>query len=217
MEEIGRVATGIGEDGRAIEEKHLAILIANNNKDVENYFELKKMIENIALSLARVTLVYEDTTEEKMLPSARTAISVNGENIGVMGVLHPAIVSKLDTKMSVAYLEVDFNKLMQFTNPQITYKKVSKYQTVDMDFNFLVPTSVTYAKIEEMLKLFRCKFNVSYKLKDVYENKQVLGDNKAMTINFAISSNEHTLSAGEIESFRKRLLDHMKTNGINLR
>lgn len=217
MEEIGRVITGIGEDGRAIEEKHLCVLIANGKKDVENYFELKKMIENIALSLARVTLVYEDTTEEKMLPSARTAISVNGEKIGVMGVLHPAIVSKLDTKMSVAYLEADFNKLMQFTNPQITYKKVSKYQTVDMDFNFLVPTSVTYAKIEEMLKLFRCKFNVSYKLKDVYENKQVLGDNKAMTINFAISSNEHTLSAGEIESFRKRLLDHMKNNGIELR
>ena len=72
-------------------------------------------------------------------------------------------------------------------------------------------------QIANIISEFRCKMNVEYKLKDIYENKQTLGDNKAMTINFVISSNEHTLSAGEIEGFRKRLLDHFKQRGISLR
>ena len=86
-----------------------------------------------------------------------------------------------------------------------------------MDFNFLVPNSVNYASLEEMISQFRCKFVVSYKLKDIYENKELFGDKKSMTFNFEISSLDHTLTSNEIDNFRKRFLDHMKQNGIELR
>ena len=218
--EIGRVATGLDKenDNRAIEEKRLGVLIASETKtERELYFELKKIVENIAFSLAQVEISYADSEEAKMTPSARTSLIVDGVKIGHMGVLHPAIIQKLDTKSKVAYLEVDFDKFMKFSKEIEAYKKVSKYQSVDMDFNFLVSSSLKYADIKSIIGEFRCKFNMTYSLKDIYENKEVFGDKKSMTFNFEISSNDHTLSSNEIENFRKRLLDHMKNNGIELR
>lgn len=218
--EIGRVATGldINNDNRAIEAKRLCVLYASETKtEKELYFELKKIVENIASSLAQVVINYCDSEENKLTPSARTALVVDDVKIGDMGVLHPAIVQKLDSKAKIAYFEVDFDKFMKFTKAIETYKKVSKYQSVDMDFNFLVPSSIKYAELESIISQFRCKFNMSYSLKDIYENKEVFGDKKSMTFNFEISSNDHTLSSNEIENFRKRLLGHMKNNGIELR
>lgn len=218
IEEIGRVVTGKREDNSSIEEKHLAVLIASEKAtEKELYFELKKMIENIASSLARVTLTYSDVENPILLPTACTAINTSNGTIGYMGVLHYAITSKIDKKFKVAVLEVDFNKLMQQTEVVRTYKKVSKFQSVNIDFNFLVPAGLRFADIESYIKEFRCKFNVEYKLKDIYENKELFGEKKSMTINFEICSLEHTLSSGEIENFRKRLLDHMKSKGIELR
>ena len=218
--EIGRVVTGLNveDNNRAIERKRLCVLFASESKsDRELYFDMKKIMENLASSLACVKLEYRDSEEVKMTPSARIALFVDGEKVGDMGVLHPAILQKLDTKARVAYVEVDFDKFMKFTKESVTYKKVSKYQSVDMDFNFLVPSSMKYAEIESMLAEFRCKFNVTYSLRDIYENKEVLGDNKSMTFNFVICSNDHTLTSSEIDNFRRRLLEHMKNKGIELR
>lgn len=218
IEEIGRVVTGLREDKSSIEEKHLAILIASEDKtEVELYFELKKMITNIASSLARVKVDYADTNNSLFMPAMRTAIVVNGESVGEMGVIHPMIFSKIDQKKKVASLEVDFNKFMQFTEEDKKFKKVSKYQSVDIDFNFLVPEAINFAQIEAIIKEFRCKFNMEYKLVDVYENTELFGNNKSMTFRFLIDSSDHTLSSNEIENFRSRLISHMKQKGIELR
>lgn len=218
IEEVGRVVTGLREDKSAIEEKHLAVLISSGDKtEKELYFELKKMIENIASSLARVNLSYAESTNENYHPLARTSIYVGGEKIGEMGILNLVISGKIDAKKKVGALEVDFDKLMKFENDTITFKKVSKFQPVDIDFNFKVLSNMKYEAVQNIIKEFRCKFNMAYSLVDVYENKEVLGDYKSMTFRFTISSNDHTLSSNEIENFRTRLISHMANKGITLR
>ena len=60
-------------------------------------------------------------------------------------------------------LELNFDEFMAKNNEVKTYKPISKYQSVDLDFNFLVPKNMKYAEIEQLIKQFRCKFNVKYK------------------------------------------------------
>ncbi len=218
IDEIGRVVTGKDENNLAIEEKHLSCLISSQSKtEKELYFEMKKVIENIASSLAKVQLSYDtNETAEIYHPNMSANILVGEEKVGAFGVIHPNILAKLDKKAKVVVFECDFNKLMQFTNPQKVYKQVSKFQTVELDFNFLVPKAMNCKELQDLIGTFRCKMNMTYKLKDVYES-ETFGDFRSMTFAFAICSNEHTLSSNEIENFQKRFTDHMKNAGINLR
>ena len=175
------------------------------------------MVENIASSLANVNVSYKLCENELFIPSARTSLVVDGEKVGEMGIIHPMISSKIDQKKVVSAIELDFNKFMKFSNAEKTYKKVSKYQAVDMDFNFLVPSAMKYAELESIISEFRCKMNVEYKLKDVYENKEVLGDKKSMTLRFGLASMDHTLSGEEIENFRKEFEEYIKRAGLEIR
>ena len=218
IDEIGRVVVGKDENNLAIEEKHLACLISSTETSEKDlYFEMKRVVENIASSLAKVQISYDTNIQKDLLhPNMRTNIIVNGENVGYFGIVHPNVMAKLDKKAKVVVLELDFNKFMQFSNPIKTYKTISKYQTVELDFNFLVPKNKTYAELQELIGGFRCKMNMSYRLKDVYENES-FGAFRSETFTFAISSNEHTLTANEIDNFSRRLTEHMKNAGINLR
>lgn len=217
--EVARVCTGLNDDKSAIEERHFALAQYSNKFSAEElYFELKKYVMNIAQSLAKVDVEFDNSSEiVNMHNGMSTRLKVNGEVVGYMGILHPMISQKIDKKGNVGIVEFDFDKFMLFTKPQATFKHFTKFQTVDLDFNFVVPESLTYADIEKQIALFRCKFDVKYSLKDVYRNEKVLGDKKAMTFAFNISSKDHTLTANEIDNFSKRLIDHMKQVGIELR
>lgn len=218
IEEIGRVVVGLDENNLAIEEKHLALLMSSTKvSEKEMYFEMKKIIENLATSLSKQLISYTGDSDLKLYhPNMRTDVLVNGENVGSFGVMHPELKAKFDKKINVCMAEIDFNKFMVENSESKTYKPVSKYQSVDLDFNFLVPKNMTFADIQKLISEFRCKFNVQYKLVDVYESKDFEGF-RSETIRFTICSNEHTLSNGEIEGFTKRITDHFKNASINLR
>ncbi len=216
--EIGRVVTGLDSNNLAIEEKHLAMVMASATKsEKELYFEMKRIVENLCSSLSKQHPIYTGETKKELYhPNMSTEVLINGENVGSFGVMHPELKAKFDKKENVTILEFDFNKFMVENAETKTYKPVSKYQSVDLDFNFLVPKNMAFSDIEKLVSEFRCKFNVQYKLIDVYESKDFEGF-RSETIRFTICSNEHTLSNGEIESFTKRITDHFKTASINLR
>lgn len=218
IEEIGRVIVGLDENNLAVEEKHLALLISSATKtEKELYFEMKKIVENLSASLSKQVVGYTGSTLSKLYhPNMSTEVLVNGEKVGAFGVMHPELKAKFDKKLNVSILEFDFDKFMVENTEAKTYKPISKYQSVDLDFNFLVPKNMAFSDIEKLISEFRCKFNVQYKLIDVYESKDFEGF-RSETIRFTICSNEHTLSNGEIESFTKRITDHFKTASINLR
>ena len=218
IDEIGRVVVGLDENSLAKEEKHLALLVASATKsEKELYFYVKQIVENLASSLPKVYIGYTgETNSELFNPNMSTNVVVGEKVVGYFGVMHPELKHKLDKKINVCMLELNFDEFMAKNNEVKTYKPISKYQSVDLDFNFLVPKNMKYAEIEQLIKQFRCKFNVKYKLIDVYESAD-FGDRRSMTFRFTIDSLEHTLSNGEIEGFQKRLTDHFKQNAITLR
>ncbi len=218
MEEIGRVITGLDENNLGIEEKHLAILLASQTKtEAELYFELKKIILNIAGSYLCAEPELVVGSGSKLLSVKESCgIEFAGEKIGVMGVVNPAITQKMDKKFKVCALELNFAKLAKVKAEEKPFVPVTKYQGSEFDYNFLVDEAVRFADIEKLIKEFKCKFNVEYALKDIYRSESLSGK-KSVTINVVISSSDHTLSAKEIDNFNFRFLDHMKRNGITLK
>ena len=216
--EIGRCATGINENNLALEENHLAILVASTKDLGEKlYYKLKEMLDDIAENIYGIKVEFLGKAKLGYInPINSSLICSNGLEIGYFGLLHPQIRSQLDKRFNIAVLELDTNKLQQGTKKEYKINKVSKYQDINLDFTFLVPKTMKYSEIEKHLSLFRAKFIWSYRLSDIYSNSQ-LGDYSAYTFTFNVCSEDRTLTSGDIDNFTFRILDHMKKIGLNLK
>ncbi len=216
--EIGRVANAI-KNNIVEEQNHLAVVLASTTKtDADLYFELKAIVENLAESLVETKVEYiMEQTEEYLHPKNSCALYVNNQKIGCMGVINPRTNQSLSTKHKICVLELDFGKFVNAPVVKQTRNAVSKFQSVSLDFNFLVPENMPYKAIEDIIKNFKCNFIMEQKLKDVYENKEVLKDKKSFTINFVITPTDKTLTTKDIETFSARIIAEFKKNGIELR
>lgn len=216
--EIGRVVTGLNQDNLANEEKHLAVVLASQtDSEKDLFFEAKKIIVDLAKTVVGldVNFVKGEAPNYYHPINCARVISRTGD-YGAMGVLHPVVNNSIDKRFKVVMLELDFSKL---ASTPVYYKKpraISKYQQVEMDFNFLVPSSVTYGEFESIMGKYRNKISNGFSFVDLYEDKS-LGDRKSITIRYELGSMDHTLTGEEIEKFRAELIAHASKNNIILR
>lgn len=217
--EIGRVVSGLDEKNLAIEEPHLSICLASQTLTNETlYFKLKEVLIDIARNVygKQINIGKIDLLPNYMHPVNSTNIYAGDKIIGYFGILHPSVKLAIDKRFNIAVLELNTNELLNAPNYENKIKKVSKFQDVNIDYSFLVPKNTKYADIENHLNNFRAKLIWTYKLIDIYENKD-LGDYSSWTFKFNICALDKTLSAKDIDIFNMRLLQHMEQIGLKLK
>ncbi len=217
--EIGRVVSGLNEDNTVIENKKLAILFASQNKtEFELFEEMKRAIVDLSKNIVGVDVALEPgETVSYMHPVNSFRIKSRIADYGYMGVLHPVVKKSIDKRFNVVMLEVDFVALAESPCYARKIKSVSKYQAVEIDYNILCDANMKYIELTKLLSKFKSKIMTGYELVDIYENKDVLGDKKSVTLRFNLASFDHTLSGEEIEKFRADLEEHIKKVGLELR
>ena len=221
MFEIGRVIAGLDKNNLAVEEKHLAVVLASKTKTEEElYFELKQVAEFMFKTFKnkRLELNIEKSVEVPyMHPVNSVNVDSKGKSIGQFGVVHPAVVNKIDKKLALAVLEINFSQFANAKAKDVKTKELSKYQTTTLDFNFLVDDNACYFNLEILFANLKSKLDYTFKFKDKFEDKNTLGNKVSYTFSFEIGARDHTLTSTEIEEFRTSLITHAKQNGLELR
>jgi phenylalanyl-tRNA synthetase beta subunit len=133
-----------------------------------------------------------------------------------MGILHPVVAKSIDKRFAVVAVELDFSALCAAPAYYKKPKAISKYQQIDMDFNFLVAKDMPYGQFENILKKYRNKISNGFSLVDIYEDESLFGK-KSITIRYELGAYDHTLTSAEIDKFRSELIAHASKNGIILR
>ena len=217
--EIGRVVTGLNEENNVIEKKKLAVLFASQNKsEYELFEEMKKAIVDISKNIVGVDVALEPgETVSYMHPVNSFRIKSRIADYGYMGVLHPVVKKSVDKRFNVVMLEVDFVELANSPCYARKIKAVSKYQAVEIDYNVLCDSNMKYIELTKLLAKFKSRIMSGYELVDIYENKDVLGDKKSVTLRFNLASFDHTLSGEEIEEFRANFEEYIKKVGLEIR
>ncbi len=217
--EVGRVFDELDENNLVVEKKKLAIVLASATKsEKELYYKLKSMVEFIAENIVHIRLNFDKENQNKIYHPINSCSIYNSDVvIGEMGILHPTIANNIDKRKTFAVLELDVNKLLTVEKVSQKLSKLSKYQSVSLDFNFVADKSMPYAVIERALNNFKCAYIVEHSLKDIYVNDEVLKDKISYTINLLVTPTNKTLEAKDIEKFSARLIRSMEEIGFTLR
>lgn len=219
--EIARVCSGLDGNNLAMEEKHLAVVIASTLKEEkELYFKVKEILEDLTETQlhAQLELQMEGGVNSSLVhPKNHASVFVDGEQVGYISLVHPKILQNIDKRMQIAVLELDFSKFASHQQERPMMKELTKYQTVSLDFNFVVDKDIEYGKIEKTLKGYRTELDYTLKLIDEYEDDEIFAGKRSLTFNFCISSKTHTLIGEEIEAFSQGMVEHAKKKGYSLR
>ncbi len=217
--EIGRVVSGLDEENNCVEDKKLAVVFASTNKsEYELFTELKTAIFDLSKNLIGIDVMLEVGDAPKYFnPVNSFRIKSRVADFGYMGVIHPTVKSAIDKRFNVAMLEIDFNKFANTIAYAKKIKSISKYQSVDVDFNIVCDADMIFADLSKIIGKYKNKILSGFSLVDIYQNSQILKDKKSVTLRFNLCSFDHTLTGEEIEKFRTEFVDFLKKNNLELR
>ena len=197
------------------ERKHLVLGVWGNN----DFFDLKGAIEHIA-EIFHLTFTYERAEKTYLHPGVSANVIMDGEKVGYIGELDPAIALSLGLDKKVYLGELDLKALSEKLDDAVRYQNLPKFPAVKRDLALLADEALTCAQVEEVL-MHSCKYVTEAKLFDVYRGGQVPAGKKSMafTLTFTPDANvEKAFTPETLDGYVKKILGNLKFKlGIELR
>ncbi|MFP4640786.1 MAG: phenylalanine--tRNA ligase subunit beta [Dehalococcoidia bacterium] len=152
---------------------------------------------------------FEPSDDPILLPGRTASISVNGENVGVIGELHPDIAAEFDISSEpVCFFELDVDKLLPFAERTKGFQALPRFPTNDRDLALLVATDVPAQRILDII--YGYSQVKSATVFDVYTGEQVPKGKKSLAFSIRYYSPEHTLTDEEVDKMQERILAEIK-------
>ena len=173
----------------------------------ETFFTLKGELEGIFRALRMKKTEY---TAEKCNPSyhpGRCArITVDGEEIGVMGQVHPLVAKNYGIDAEVYCAELNFTKMLSLMLPDPTYVPLPKYPAVSRDLALVCDEEVTVAQAEKIIADAAGKLLRDVKLFDIYRGVGVPAGKKSMAFSLELRADDRTLTDADSEAVTNKIL-----------
>jgi len=171
-----------------------------------DFFDVKADLENL---FAPKVLRFEKVAHPALHPGRSARIECDGEEIGVMGELHPQLQQKYDLPLAPIVFEVNLAALQDRQLPQ--YQEISKYQAAVRDLAIVVPEHVPVQSLLDVLldaarQKEACKIVQAVVLFDEYRGKGLQADEKSLAFRFSLQDTQSTLSDEKIDAAMAVLL-----------
>ncbi len=174
----------------------------------ETFFTLKGELEGIFRALRMKKTEY---TAEKNNPSyhpGRCArITVDGEEIGVMGQVHPLVAKNYGIDAEVYCAELNFTKMLSLMLPDPTYVPLPKYPSVSRDLALVCDEEITVAQAEKIIADAAGKLLRDVKLFDIYRGVGVPAGKKSMAFSLELRADDRTLTDADSEAVTDKILE----------
>ncbi len=185
--------------------------IANHGKPDEVGFA--DFVQTIADVIGDVELRQAELSHALAHPYQSAELIQNGKCIGSLFKLHPSVQKAYD--LETTYLcEVAFDELKYGLD---VFSPYSKYQASYRDLSVVIPKSLKFAALREVIDEAKSDELMRYYPVDTYESEE-LGDNMSLTLRFMLQSSEKTLEEDDITSSMDSILTALNDKlGISLR
>ncbi|MBP3422337.1 MAG: phenylalanine--tRNA ligase subunit beta, partial [Clostridia bacterium] len=198
------------------ERKHVVLGIWGGDND---FFDMKGVIERIGEAF-HLTFTYERAEKTYLHPGVSAKVIMDGEVVGNIGELDPAIALSLGLDKKVYLGELDLKAVETKLDDAVRYTNLPKFPAVKRDLALIADEALTCAQVEEVL-MHSCKYVTEAKLFDVYRGGQVPAGKKSMafTLTFTPDANvEKAFTPEVLDGYVKKILGNLKFKlGIELR
>ena len=170
----------------------------SNGRDQSDFYDLKGDVE-VLLGLGGKTgqLSFFPAAESGYHPGQCAEIrNPEGERVGVLGALHPAIQRKLGLDQSIFVFELRLVSLLEARMPQVS--ALSKYPEVQRDMAIVIDEAVSADSISNLVRASAGEFLTDLRIFDVYQGDAIAKGQKSVAFGLTWQHPSRTLGDEEI-------------------
>ncbi|MFV0314098.1 MAG: phenylalanine--tRNA ligase subunit beta [Anaerotignum sp.] len=178
-----------------------------------DFFDLKGIVEHLVGVLGMEDVVeYVPEKQISWMHTGRTAnVQVNGDVVGYLGEVHPLVARNYEIGTKAYLAVLDLEKLIQYTNKDVTYKPLPKFPGMTRDIAMLVKEDITVKEISDIIKKNGGEYLENVTLFDVYKGAQIQAGYKSVAYSISFRSAERTLADNDIADSMQTILDELAT------
>ncbi len=184
-----------------------------------DFYSLKGVVEEFFDSIGmKKRIMYDPKAGKNFLhPGRQAKIVYEGEELGYIGEVHPAVCDNYAIGTRVYVAVIDIMNVLDFATFDRKYEGIAKYPAVTRDISLEVPKSVLAGDIEGVIAQRGGKILESYQLFDLYEGDQIKAGYKSMAYSVTFRAKDRTLEESDVAGAMKKILNGLEQLGAALR
>ncbi|WP_295296658.1 phenylalanine--tRNA ligase subunit beta [uncultured Brachyspira sp.] len=217
------------ENDKFVEEKHLSAVMFglyqeklwNKESRAYDFFDMSGVVEELITKDLKSTdynLIPKE--HDWFIPTMSADIVIFGEKIGIIGIIHPKILSLFDINTEVYFTDINIRYAVELIKKRVKkqqLKDIGKYPAVFRDLALVCDRNIEFSKVIKSIS----KFNDIIQNVDVvdrYVGEQVKEGKQSIAISITYYDPNKTLREEDINSVESSLLEMLKTRfSIELR
>ncbi len=174
-----------------------------------DFYDLKGDVETlIQMSHQRDSIRFEACEHPALHPGQSARMVVEGEEVGIMGQLHPSLLKSMDVSGHVYLFQIRQDALMTLKVP--CAQPISKYPEVQRDLAFVVEESVSSQSLIDAVFSVDSDILTAVELFDVYRGQGVESNQKSIALTMRVQHAERTLQDEEVDALVVNVLKAAK-------
>lgn len=186
------------------------------NKANVDFYIIKGVVEELLNYLGyenRYSFIITKNIPNEFHPGQTAEINVNGENVGIVGKIHPSIC-----KDAVYVMEINLDKLLAKKVGKMKYKEISKFPNVKKDVAFVMDKNISSYEIEKVIKKAGGKLLTNIEVFDVYTGENIGKDEKSIAYSLTFNDSKKTLTEDEVTTIFTKIISSVeKLENVKLR
>jgi len=171
------------------------------------FFTLKGQLEAVFAGMrVEKSSHVADKCNPSYHPGRCAKVFLGGEEVGVIGQVHPAVAKNYGIDVEVYCCEISFPKVLAHLLPEVTYTPLPKYQGTTRDLSVLCDEAVTVADVENVIAASAGKLLRGVKLFDIYRGTGVPEGQKSLAFSLELRADDRTLTDADSEGVMNKVL-----------
>jgi len=217
--ELGRVF--LFEEGEKLprEFRHLAGLALGQEGEPHwaskpgpiDFYDLKGCAEEL-LEVLQIGEVSFDRTEEipYLHPGRSAGVSSKGERLGVIGEVHPEVLSRYDIAEKAYLFEINFEQLLERAKEEKGFQLLPRFPAVYRDLSLVVDGTLEAGKLVEAIWAVQEPSIDEVVLFDLYRGEPIPEGKKGISCRIRYRAHDRTLTDEEVNEHHERVIGRLR-------
>ena len=182
-----------------------------DDRSVVDFFDLKGDVEALLAGAgAAGNLQFKAAERDGLHPGQTAAVLRDGEQIGVIGALHPGAAKSLGVSGDVFVAELDLAAVTKAFVP--AFAELSRFPEVKRDLAVIVDRTVASDDLMQNVRSAAGTYLTDLTLFDVYEGKGIDPKRKSLALSLTFREQSRTLNDEEVNQSVQQVIDSLGKN-----